>query len=266
MPLPVLYEDEALIAFDQLPGSPGGPPRGLAIVQRLDAEASGVLLCAKSKAALDRLSGQFQSKTAERRFLALTAVLDPARAMKVAAPIRAPEGGLPERFAVELALGEDEERPERMRVFRRHGGRPAATECQVLEAFGRFAWLECRPRGSRRHQVRLHLAAAGAPVLNDPFYGDPDVRLLLSDLKRGYKGRDEERPLLGRLALHAAEIAVNHPATGAPLRIEAPVPGDLAVALKYLRKFAFSGPALPAPRAAAAANRGGASPAPGRGG
>jgi len=238
MPMPVLYEDEALIAFDQPSAEAGGAPRGLAIVQRLDAEASGVLLCAKTKAALDRLSGQFQSKTAERRFLALAAVLEPARAMKVAAPIRAPGGGLPEAFTVELALGEDEERPERMRLFRKHGGRPGATECRVLEAFGRFAWLECRPRGARRHQVRLHLAAAGAPVLNDPLYGDPEVRLLLSDLKRGYKGRDEERPLLGRLALHAAEIAVDHPVTGERLRIEAPAPADFAVALKYLRKFA----------------------------
>ncbi|HVW22296.1 MAG TPA: pseudouridine synthase [Opitutaceae bacterium] len=237
MPLPVLYEDEALIAFDQ-PSGDAGPPRGLAIVQRLDPEASGVLLCAKTKGALDRLSGQFQSKTAERRYLAVAAVLEPSRAMKVGAPIRAPGGGLPEAFTVDFALGEDEERPERMRVFRKHGGRPAATDCRVLEGFGRFALVECQPRGARRHQVRLHLAAAGAPVLNDGLYGDPEVRLLLSDLKRGYKGREEERPLLGRLALHAASIAVDHPLTGERLRIDAPEPADFGVALKYLRKFA----------------------------
>jgi 23S rRNA-/tRNA-specific pseudouridylate synthase len=83
----------------------------------------------------------------------------------------------------------------------------------------------------------VHLAALGAPVLNDAFYGDPEVKLLLSDLKRGYKGRDEEKPMLTRLALHAGELTLKHPTTKEPITISAPLPHEFEIALKYLRKF-----------------------------
>jgi len=134
-------------------------------------------------------------------------------------------------------LRDDLREPGRMRVGRGQGSRDAVTEFRVLERFGRFAWLECRPLTGRPHQVRVHLAAAGAPVLNDAFYGDPEIKLLLSDLKRGYKGRDDENPLLMRLALHASELTFKHPATREPLTLGAPLPHEFEVALKYLRKF-----------------------------
>ena len=81
-------------------------------------------------------------------------------------------------------------------------------------------------------------AAAGAPILSDPFYGNPDIQLLLSGLKRGYKGRENEKPLIGRLALHASELTLKHPATREPVTLRAPLPHEFEVALKYLRKFA----------------------------
>ena len=84
----------------------------------------------------------------------------------------------------------------------------------------------------------MHLAAAGAPIVNDPFYGPPDIQLLLSDLKRRDKGRDEEKPLIARLALHASELTLTHPVTREPLTLTAPLPHEFEVALKYLRKFA----------------------------
>jgi 23S rRNA-/tRNA-specific pseudouridylate synthase len=84
----------------------------------------------------------------------------------------------------------------------------------------------------------VHLAAAGAPILNDPFYGNPDISLRLSSLKRGYKGRADEKPLLDRLALHASELTLKHPTTREPFTITAPLPHEFEVALKYLRKFA----------------------------
>jgi 23S rRNA-/tRNA-specific pseudouridylate synthase len=254
----VIYEDDTVIAFDKPSGLLVAPDRWdkarenlmgsvharfgrqVANIHRIDAGTSGVLLCAKTKPALDSLSGQFQSKTVEKIYLALVVVLPLERVMKVVEPVRAPEGGLPETFTMELALGEDDARPGRMRIFRKHGGKASRTDFRVIERFGRYALLECRPLTGRTHQIRVHLAAAGAPVLNDPFYGDPDEVLLLSNLKRRYKGRDEERPLIGRLALHASELTVTHPGTQSPLTVRAPMPRDFEVAIKYLRKFGLA--------------------------
>jgi 23S rRNA-/tRNA-specific pseudouridylate synthase len=123
-------------------------------------------------------------------------------------------------------------------VSRGRAGKPSLTEFHVLESFGRFAWLECLPLTGRTHQVRVHLAAAGAPVLNDAAYGDPESVLLLSGLKRSYKGRDEEKPLLSRLALHAGALGFVHPGTREALQVASPLPKEFEVALKYLRKFA----------------------------
>lgn len=296
MPLPqVLHEDDSLVAFDKPSGLLVAPDRwdkarenlmglvhahprygrGVANVHRLDADTSGVLLCAKTKPALDFLSGQFQSKTVGKIYHAIVAVLPPERAMKVVTPFRDPAGALPDAFTVDLALGEDERQPGRMRVFKGRGGKECVTEFTTLERYGpfgalragpsgglsnsgarsagdrrvamagrrheagglRFALVECRPLTGRTHQLRVHLAAAGAPILYDPFYGDPDIKLLLSDLKRGYKGREEEKPLIGRLALHASALSLKHPETRAPLSICSPLPHEFAVALKYLRKF-----------------------------
>jgi RluA family pseudouridine synthase len=233
---PIIHEDEALLAFDKPSGLLVAPDRwdktrlnlmalvharfgyGVANVHRLDADTSGVLLCAKTKAALDFLSGQFQAKTAEKAYHALVV------------------GAAAEAFTSELALRPDEGRPGLMRAVKK-GGKPSVTDFRVLERFRGFAWLECRPRTSRTHQIRVHLAAAGLPILNDSFYGD-DTRLLLSALKRGYKGRAQERPLISRLALHASELAVVHPLTHERVTLRAPLPNEFAVALKYLRRFA----------------------------
>ncbi len=260
MPLPpILLEDDTMIAFDKPAGLAVGAERGgkdrenlLALVQakygagvanvhRLDTAASGVLLCAKTKPALDFLSGQFQSKTAGKKFLALAVLQPPERALRDVAALRAGGEGLPDRFTIELPLRDDERTPGRMRVGTGGASRDSTTEFRVLERFGKFAWLECSPLTGRPHQVRVHLAALGAPVLNDFFYGDREEKLLLSDLKRSYKGRDEEKPLLTRLALHASELTVKHPETREPVTISAPLPAEFEIALKYLRKFG-SGP------------------------
>ena len=252
----ILLEDESLVAFDKPSGlavapgpRQGGRPTlmglvrarfgpAIANVHRLDTEASGVVLCARTKPALDFLSGQFQSKTVGKTHYALVAVLPAGGEGTAGAPVRDASGSLPAEFTVDLALGEDELRPGRVRAFRKRGGKPAVTEIRVLESFGRFAWLECRPLTGRMHQVRVHLASAGAPVLNDALYGDPGSVLLLSGLKRGYKGRESERPLIARLALHAGSLGFVHPGTRERVEVSSPLPGEFAVALKYLRKFA----------------------------
>ncbi|MDD2764495.1 MAG: RluA family pseudouridine synthase [Opitutaceae bacterium] len=233
---PVIYEDATLLAFDKPSGMPVAPDRrnktrenlmalvhdrfgpGVGNVHRLDADTSGVLVCARTKAALDFLSGQFQAKTADKVYHALV----------VGAPAE-------DEFVVELALCADENRPDLIRVVKKQG-QESVTRYRVLERFKGFAWLECRPLTGRTHQIRVHLAASGLPILNDTFYGD-DTRLLLSSLKRGYKGRAEERPLISRLALHASELTVLHPETRAGVTLRAPLPNEFGVALKYLRRF-----------------------------
>jgi len=139
-------------------------------------------------------------------------------------------------------LRDDQHQKGRMRVGKGGESRECVTEFRTLERFGRFAWLECRPVTGRTHQVRVHLAAVGAPIVHDALYGDIEIKLLLSDLKRGYKGREEEKPLLVRLALHASELTVKHPTTREALTLRAPLPHDFEIALKYLRKFAIGRP------------------------
>jgi 23S rRNA pseudouridine1911/1915/1917 synthase len=251
----ILIEDETLVALDKPCGMPvvaGRRERAgnlmdmvharfgehVANVHRLDTEASGVVLCAKTKIALDFLSGQFQSKTVRKVHVALVVVLEAGKLAGAAAPARDASGMLPSEFSVDLPLGEDAGRPGGMRVVRGRAGKPSVTDFRVLEAFGRFALVECRPITGRIHQVRVHLAAAGAPVLNDADYGDLDSPLLLSGLKRGYKGRDEEKPLISRLALHASALGFNHPGTRLPAEVVSPLPGEFEIALKYLRRFA----------------------------
>jgi RluA family pseudouridine synthase len=250
----ILFEDDFLVAFDkpsglavvsERRGGAGATLMGLvrgrygesvANVHRLDPETSGIVLCAKTKPSLDFLSGQFQSKTVRKTHFALVGLLPPERA-SAAGSVLDPAGSLPAEFTVDLAIGADEVDPARMRVFRRHGGQPSVTECRVLESFGRFAWLECRPLTGRTHQVRVHLAAAGAPVLNDRLYGDSSAVLLLSGLKQRYKGREAEKPLISQLALHAGRLGFIHPSSREPMEITAALPREFEVALKYLRKF-----------------------------
>ncbi|HVZ63834.1 MAG TPA: pseudouridine synthase [Lacunisphaera sp.] len=237
MPLPpVLYADDELVAFDQ-PGVAPGEVAGLGalvrrefgaetvLASRPDPEVSGVVLYARSRVARDYLSGQFQARTVRPLQLALVT-------------------GIPamDTFIAEYVLKDDEARPGRLCVVKKHG-QPTRTEFAIREKFpaaaGRsaFAFVEARPDSGRPHQVRLHLATTGTPVLNDAAYGN-EIRLLLSGLKRGYKGRADERPLISRLALHTAALTFRHPRTREPQTIEAPLPNDFAVALKYLRKFA----------------------------
>jgi 23S rRNA-/tRNA-specific pseudouridylate synthase len=252
---PVIFEDEALIAFDKPSGLLIAPDRwdksranlmdqvhaalghGVANVHRIDADTSGVVLCTKTKPALDFVSGQFQSKTVDKIYLALVASGDTGAAPWAggAPKIASADGSLPDEFTVDLVLKEDDAERGRMCVVRKHG-KGAVTDFKVLERFGAFTLLECRPQTGRTHQIRVHLAASGWPILNDPFYGT-DTQLLLSGLKRGYKGRDDERPLIARLALHASALTVTHPLSRERVMIAAPLPHDFEIALKYLRKF-----------------------------
>ena len=204
-------------------GKPWAVERGLSYLNHahwLDGETSGVLLFAKSKSMLVALADLFGADKPLRNYAALV-------------------HGSPkeERFEVNAKLGKHPLRPGMMRVDP-HNGKKARTSFEVSERFSTATLLRCLPVTDRPHQIRVHLQNSGLRVMGDALYGG--APLLLSRLKPGYRlkpGR-EERPLISRTALHAEQLELSHPITNETLRIHAPLPKDLRVALKYLREFA----------------------------
>ncbi|MBI4023894.1 MAG: RluA family pseudouridine synthase [Verrucomicrobia bacterium] len=236
---PILFEDESLIAFDKPSGLLVAPDRWdkelanlmqmvherlspeIFNVHRLDRETSGVLLCAKTRMSRDHLSRQFQLREVAKRYEAIVRGVPPE-----------------DEMLITLAVLEDERHPGRMRTSRARG-RHSETRVKVLTRWRGYTRVEVFPKTGRTHQVRVHLASQGCPVLADPLYGDGQG-LMLSALKRGYKQkRDEpERPLLGRLALHAESLGFIHPVEKKPMTISSPLPKEFEIAIKYLRRFA----------------------------
>ena len=249
--IPVLFEDEHLLALDKpagLPISPdrydpdrpnlmkllhsaiaGGKPwareRGLEYLMnahRLDPEVSGVVLLAKNKPALIALANLFGSEKPVKKYTALVSGEPPEN-----------------QFAVDAKLAPHPVKPGLLCVDAKTG-KKSKTQFEVLETFprGGYALLKCEPLVARTHQIRVHLRYAGFPIVGDGLYGGKP--LWLSRLKPNYrlKPGHEERPLLSRAALHAEELSLSHPVTGATVTITAPWPKDLKVALKYLRQFA----------------------------
>jgi 23S rRNA pseudouridine1911/1915/1917 synthase len=178
-----------------------GDPVRPGIVHRLDAGSSGLLVVARTDAAVAALIEQFASHRAGRRYDAV-----------VWGHPEAPHG------IVDAPIGRDPGDPLKMAVV--VDGKAARTEYQVLERFvapGSLARLACVLQTGRTHQIRVHLAAIGHPLVGDPTYGDRRTTLGLT------------RPFL-----HAAELSFDHPATGARCTFTSPLPSDLATFLATL--------------------------------
>jgi RluA family pseudouridine synthase len=197
--------------------------RYLMNAHRLDFETSGVILLAKAKPVLVQLANLFGSEKPIKTYLAL--VQD------------APDK---DTFEVDAKLAPHPAKVGLIRVDPKHGKR-AQTNFEVRERFDGWTLLTCRPLTGRTHQIRAHLRHVGLPIVGDSLYGGKP--LWLSRLKRDYhlKPGQQERPLIGRLALHAEKLSLRHPATGQSITIEAPWPKDFTVALKYLRRYASAG-------------------------
>jgi len=229
LPLAVLHEDADVIVIDKPAGLVVHPAPGHSrgtlvnallhhctdlagiggevrpgIVHRLDKGTSGVMVVAKHDAALAALATQFKHHTIERIYRALV------RGAPSAASGR-----------VEGAIGRHPRDRKRMSMRTTHG-REAVTNWSVLHRFARSGcvWLEIRPETGRTHQIRVHLASAGLPIVGDPTYG-----------RAREPGLELERP-----ALHAAVLGFTHPTTGEKVRFEAPLPADLAGALEWLAR------------------------------
>jgi len=246
--IPVVFEDEHLLVVDKPTGLLTSPDRYeltrpslisllheaiaegkawslehnrkyLTNAHRLDAETSGVLLLAKSKEVLVKLADMFSSNKPLKRYLAIVN----------GAPIE-------DKFDVDVKIAPHPMKPGVMHVDKRFG-KKARTHFEVLEKFRHHTLLRCEPFTNHSHQIRIHLRSSRLPVVGDALYhGAP---LKLSRLKKRYtvKEGEEEKPLMGRVALHADELALSHPVTGEALSIKAELPKDFAVALKYLRRY-----------------------------
>jgi RluA family pseudouridine synthase len=251
--IPVLFEDEHLLALDKPAGLAVAPDAAaierptlmgllhaaiaagkpwvierkldyIALTHGLDPEASGVLLLAKSKPVLVTLTNYFSADHPELKFLAL--VYGTPRAAQ---------------FEVNAKLSPHPEIPGQMRVDTKQG-KKSLTRFNVVESFDGFALVQCEPVTDRPQQIRLHLRHAGLRVVGDDLHGGGPLNL--SRLKRDYrlKPGHEERPLLDSATLHSESITLPHPVTGASLTITAPWPKHLKVAVKFLRQYAAGAP------------------------
>jgi 23S rRNA pseudouridine1911/1915/1917 synthase len=243
IPLDVLFEDDWLAAINKPPGmvvhpskghwqgtlaaalrhhferlsAVGGPTRP-GIVHRLDRDTSGVIVVAKTDQAHFHLARQFESRTAEKEYFALVR-------------------GQPDRDRdqVDLAIGHHPHQREKMAAGRDdETSRPARTFYEVLQRFDGFAAVRCLPKTGRTHQIRVHLASIGCPVLCDRLYGG-QAQLTLSEVAR--KAVQPDAVLLDRQALHAERLRLRHPQSEEPLEFTAPLPGDMQTTLEALREY-----------------------------
>jgi 23S rRNA pseudouridine1911/1915/1917 synthase len=174
----------------------GGPERP-GIVHRLDKGTSGLMLVARTEVALRRLSADLSQRRVHREYRAIAT------------------GTLKDTGMIEAAIGRHPRERRRMAVV--DNGRAAVTHFTALEALRRHTLLAVRLETGRTHQVRVHLAAIGHPLLGDATYGHPAPDLI-------------DRP-----ALHSYRLGFQHPVTGERLEFVAPLPEDMEAALAHLR-------------------------------
>lgn len=235
----IFLHDETLLAVNKAPGLAVLPGRGrtdnlLALlaadpalkgatplpVHRIDADTSGVIVFALTPDAQKHLAEQFRNRSVTKEYWALVR----------GTPLQ-------ESGSVDLPIGHDPHNKNRM-VIRGLEPKKARTKWIVAERFKGVTLLRVFPVTGRRHQIRVHLKAMGYPLAVDPYYGGES--LLLSEFKKRYKlGKMQtERPLIGRLTLHAKCLTLLHPLTNHEIIATAEMPNDFISSLTALRKWA----------------------------
>ena len=241
LPLAIVYEDQDLIVIDKQAGmaahpAPGNPDMTLVnallahcgdtlsgiggvkrpgIVHRLDKDTSGLMVAAKNDAAHAALSRQFAARTIERLYWAVV--------WGVPSPAQGEISG---------AIGRDPLNRKRMAVVAR-GGKKALTRYRVARRLGNgvASIVECRLATGRTHQVRVHLAELGHPVMGDPVYAGRHGRKA-----RAGEAASAAAEKLGRQALHASILGFVHPKTGKHIHFTSDLPNDINVLISSLDK------------------------------
>ncbi len=188
------------------------------VVHRIDKETSGLIVFAKDAETHAALNSQFEDRMVSKVYLAIV-VGTPGEAEGI----------------IDAPISESETHPGIMKVNRKHG-KPSVTNYRVDELFDGYALVEVEPESGRTHQIRVHLASMGLPVMCDKVYGDGNP-FFLSHIKTRYYADGEEKPLLSRTALHAASISFKHPSTMEQMSFKSDLPKDMRSVLNYLRKF-----------------------------
>jgi 23S rRNA pseudouridine1911/1915/1917 synthase len=244
IPLAIVHEDEHLVVIDKPAGLVVHPGAGVAsgtlvhallhrypeiaevggegrpgIVHRLDKETSGLMVVARSTLAYRTLVEALQNHTVKRAYGTL-----------VWGEPRADQG------EIDTRIGRHPRDRQRMAVLRQ-GGKSARTRWQVEERFGAAARLTVELETGRTHQIRVHMAHLGHPVIGDPLYGGRGKNQLSLDSAQRSLAAALLRTL-PRQALHAAALVLTHPVTGRPLAFDSPWPEDMHQALTLLRQFA----------------------------
>jgi 23S rRNA pseudouridine1911/1915/1917 synthase len=236
LPLEIIFEDQDLLVVNKPPGlvvHPGAGHRAgtllnalvhhcpelkdigevsrPGLVHRLDKDTSGLLVVAKTARAHAALVAQFQAHTVSKQYQALV------------------WGRLPEiEGKIDQEVGRHPTARQKMSVYARRG-KPAVTFWRVLQEFpGPLSLVELSPQTGRTHQLRVHLASLGHPVLGDATYGGGVSRLAGNPKLRGLK------PLVRRQLLHAWRLGITHPRTGEHMTWEAPLPEDFRAVMEYL--------------------------------
>ena len=234
MKFEIIFEDEFLIAINKPSGLLSIPDREgkeislknilqttyreIFTVHRLDKFTSGVIVFAKDEITHKQLSQLFENRSTDKIYYGLVnGNILPAEG-KIDAPImKHPSGNN------KMCINEK--------------GKPAFTKYKVLENFKRFSWIEFNIHTGRTHQIRVHAQYIGNSIVCDELYGSPQP-VYLSALKPKYhlsKSEEAEKPILSRLALHAASLKFN--LNNKEYFFEAPLPKDLKATLQQLRKL-----------------------------
>ncbi len=229
----ILFEDDHLLAIDKPAGIAvhGGSgvafgvieqlrrarpqARFLELVHRLDKETSGILLLAKKRSALTRLQDQLRARAADKTYAALVVGPWPARLKVVDVALHKTLDAAGERHVRAVAA----DHPQ---------ARAAVSLVKVVQAFAGFTLLDVTIKTGRTHQIRVHLAQAGHPIVGDPKYGDFALN------RQFARGEGLAGMRFDRMFLHARALAFDHPASGERIALEAPLPDDCVALLARL--------------------------------